>query len=158
MKKILMVMLVLSGMSVKANAQWFVAGGANFGYIKDNFQFALKPSAGYEFSERWAVGLGLGMEVVSDNVFGYVEPYVRFNCWNNDKVFLDLKARGEFLFRSSIDGGQVGLTPSLRYKINDHWQIYGDAGLFGMERLGGKWRPAMCIASIGIGTGVIYKF
>lgn len=54
MKKILMVMLVLSGMSVKANAQWFVAGGANLGYIKDKFQLALKPSAGYEFSERWA--------------------------------------------------------------------------------------------------------
>ena len=69
MKKIILMMLVMVSMSVKMNAQWFVGGGANFGYLKDNFQFALHPQAGYEFNDRWAVGFGLGFSMVSSDVY-----------------------------------------------------------------------------------------
>ena len=158
MKRCVMMLLVLASMSVKMNAQWFVGGGSNFGYIKDNFQFTLHPQAGYEFNDRWAVGLGLGFTVVSSDIFGYIEPYVRFNCWNNDKVFVDVKGRTEFLFNEELVGGQMGVSPSLRYKINDHWQVYGDVGLFGAEYVGGEWCPALGVGSIGITTGVIYRF
>lgn len=158
MKKILAILLILVSTSLNVNAQWFVAGGTNIGYLKNNFQFALKPSAGYEFNDRWAVGLGLGMEVISDNVYGYVEPYARFNCWNNDKVFLDVKARAELLFNRDLIGSQIGLSPSIRIKLNDHWQVYGDVGLFGVEYYDGEWGPAFGVGSVGIATGVIYRF
>ena len=158
MKKIILMMLVMVSMSVKMNAQWFVGGGANFGYLKDNFQFALHPQAGYEFNDRWAVGFGLGFSMVSSNVYFYAEPYGRFNCWNNDKVFVDVKGRAEFLFGSDDYVAQVGFTPSVRFKVNDRWQVYGDAGLFGAEHVGGNWCPAFGFGSIGITTGVIYKF
>ncbi|MDE5787546.1 MAG: hypothetical protein K2H79_03250 [Bacteroidaceae bacterium] len=159
MRKILMVILVLAGMSGEASAKWFLAGGANLGYLKDHFGFVLKPSAGYEFNDRWAVGIGLGMGFATgDNGYGYVEPYVRFNCWNNDKVYLDLKGRGEFLFNEGLGGGQIGITPSIRCSLNDHWQLYGDVGLFGTEYLDDKWRPAMGVGSLGIAAGVIYNF
>ena len=156
MKKLMMILALVC--SVNASAQWFVGGGANFGYFKDNFQFSLHPQGGYEFNDRWAVGLGLGFTVVSSDIFGYVEPFVRFNCWNNEKVFIDLKARTEFLFNHGLAGGQMGISPSLRYKINDHWQVYGDVGLFGAEYLGDEWRPALGVGSIGIDAGVIFKF
>ncbi|MBQ8050305.1 MAG: outer membrane beta-barrel protein [Bacteroidaceae bacterium] len=155
MKKLMMILALVC--SVNASAQWFVGGGTNFGYIKDNFQFSFHPQAGYEFNDRWAVGFGLGFTLVND-IYGYAEPYVRFNCWNNDKLFVDVKARAEFIFGHGAEGAQVGLSPSLRYKINDHWQVYGDAGLFGAEKVGGDWAPAFGVGSIGISTGVIYKF
>ncbi len=157
MKKIVIAMLMLLSMNANAKAQWFVAGGMNLGYFKENFQFALLPSVGYEFNDRWAVGMGLGMEIVSSEACGYVEPYGRFNCWNNKKVYIDVKARAELLFQRELGAAQIGFTPSIRYSINDHWQILGDVGLFGVEYLE-EWYPVIGVGSIGIGTGVIYKF
>lgn len=158
MKKILAILFILLSASVNVNAQWFISGGANVGYYKNNFHFSLRPTAGYEINNRWAVGLGLGMEVASDLVFGYVEPYARFNCWNNDKVFIDVKGGAELLFQSELGAAQIGFKPSIRYKINDHWQVYGDVGFFGAEYYDGEWGPSLGVGSVGIGTGFIYKF
>lgn len=158
MKKILAILLILVSTSLSVNAQWFVAGGTNLGYFKNNFQFALKPSVGYEFNDRWAAGLGVGMEVISSDVMGYVEPYARFNFWKNDKVFIDVKGRAEILFQSDLVASQIGLTPSIRVKLNNHWQLYGDVGLFGVEYYDGEWGPAFGVGSVGIATGVIYRF
>ena len=111
MKKIVMMMLVLASMSVKVNAQWFVSGNAGIGYLADRFQMKLLPAAGYEFNDRWAVGFGLGMGVQRDYVFGIVAPYVRFNCWNNGKLFVDVKANGPF-YNGKIETEDGVINPS----------------------------------------------
>ena len=158
MKKIIVTLLVLVCISTKVSAQWFVTGGATIGYLKGNFQMALKPGVGYEINDKWAVGLNAGMQMVSSDVFGDVEPYVRFNCWNNDKFFFDVKARGEVLFDSGLQGAQIGLTPSVRFKINNRFQVFGDVGLLGTDYFNGDWHFAIGAGSVGISTGVIYKF
>lgn len=151
-------MLVFACICTKINAQWFVSGGLNIGYYNQNFQLALKPSAGYEFNDRWAVGVGLGMGMVSSDVYGYAQPYVRFNCWNNKRVFIDIKGSGEVLFKSKLKAAQIGLVPSVRFKINDHFQVYGDVGFAGAEYYDGDWGPSFGVGSLGIGAGFIYRF
>lgn len=157
MKKIVMMMLVLASMSVKVNAQWFVSGNAGIGYLADRFQLKLLPAAGYEFNDRWAVGFGLGMGVQRDYVFGIVAPYVRFNCWNNGKLFVDVKAKADVAFNDAVVA-DIGFAPSLRFAINDHWQVGGDFGLIGAQDADGDWSPAFGFTASGVDVSVIYRF
>ena len=117
MKKIVMMMLVLASVSVKVNAQWFVGGTGGVGYFGNHFSLELAPMGGYEFNDRWAVGLGLGFGVAAGDVsgsFGIIDPYVRFNCWNNGKLFVDVNAEADMRINDSALTAAVGLMPSLR--------------------------------------------
>lgn len=165
MKKIVMLMLVMASMSVKVNAQWYAAGTAGIGYIDDSFQMILKPSVGYEIDNRWAVGIGAGLGVA--NGWGYViiDPYVRFNCWNNEKIFIDVKGKSELWLGHGNGIANIGFVPSLRYVINDNWQIAGDFGLFGVQNFNDSWYPAFGITAATSGHAhmpveltAIYKF
>lgn len=158
MKKIILTLLILLSISTKMSAQWFVSGSANIGYLRNNFQLAIKPGVGYEITDKWAVGLSAGMNMISSDVSADIEPYVRYNCWNNDKLFFDIKAKADLIFDSRLNSAQIGLSPSIRYEINNHWQVFGDVGLLGTDYFDGKWNFAIGAGSMGINTGVIYKF
>lgn len=158
MKKIILTLLILLSISTGTRAQWFVTGSANIGYLKNNFQLAIKPGVGYEITDKWAVGLSAGMNMISSDVYADIEPYVRYNCWNNDKFFFDIKAKSDIIFDSYLESAQIGLSPSIRYKINKHWQVFGDVGLLGADYFDGDWSFAIGTGTIGINTGVIYKF
>ena len=158
MKKIVMLMLVMASMSVKVNAQWFVSGSAAFGYLNDQFVLDLRPTAGYEINDRWAVGLGIGMGIRSRDAFGVFDPYARFNCWNNSKFFVDVKGEAKFFFGSEWINANVGFVPSLRVAINDHWQVAGDFGLFGVQFFEDFARPAFGFTTTGAEISAIYKF
>ena len=155
-----MMMLVLASMSVKVNAQWFVTGAAGIGYLDDDFHFLLKPGAGYEISDRWAVGLGLGMGVRGgdDRLFLLLDPYVRFNCWNNERFFVDAKAEADMWIGHGHGRADMGIVPSLRCAINDHWQVSADVGLFGVQIFNDEWHPAFGFSSANVEMSVIYKF
>lgn len=165
MKKIIMMLLVLASMSVKVNAQWYVAGTAGIGYIDDSFQMILKPSVGYEIDNRWAVGIGVGVGVANGWGYGIIDPYVRFNCWNNEKIFIDVKGKSELWLGHGNGIANIGFVPSLRYVINDNWQIAGDFGLFGVQNFNDSWHPAFGITAATSGHAhmpveltAIYKF
>ncbi len=145
--------------SMNASAQWFVSGTAGLGYLSDEFQLVLKPGAGYEINDRWAVGLGLGLGVFDNTAYGNIVPYGRFNCWNNSKLFVDVKAEADMW----VGGGGLGLmelgfVPSLRYSFNDKWQVSGDFGLIGTQRIDGSWSPAFGFTSASVELAAIYKF
>ena len=158
MKKILLVMLVLAGFCVKANAQFFVSGTAGFQYRNEVFSMKLLPGVGYEISDRWAIGTGFGLSVFDKNTRGIVNPYVRFNCWNNDQVFLDVKATSELTFGDYYTTAFVGLKPSLRYAVNNHLQLSADFGAFGVDINDGDASPAIGLTLSGIDLTVIYRF
>ena len=67
MKKIFLVLLLAAGFSTNAAAQFFVGGTGGVGYLNDAFRMAVKPMAGYEFDDRWAVGTTLGFSLVAHN-------------------------------------------------------------------------------------------
>ena len=161
MKKLLLIVSLLI-MTFVASAQktWFVGGTAGIGY-DDYFYFALEPQFGYEFTARWAIGTGIGMALASSEytaVIGVAEPYVRFNAWNNDKVFVDLKATAGFGFTDVLVNCQVGIVPSLRFRINEHWDMAADLGLFGAKYDRESWSPAFGINSFGVGLWFAYRF
>ena len=106
MKKLMTILALVCSMNV--SAQWFVSGTAGFGYLSDCFQMYLRPSVGYEFTDRWAAGIGLGMGVQTPEVYGIFDPFVRFNCWNNKKLFIDIKAKTMVFVGSEWNAANIG--------------------------------------------------
>ncbi len=156
MKKLIMILTLVC--SVNASAQWYVSGTAGIGYLSDRFQMDIRPSVGYEINDRWAAGFGLGMGVQSSDGFGVFDPFVRFNCWNNGKLFVDAKAEAKVFVSGEWNAANIGIVPSLRYAINDHWQVSGDFGLFGVQDNDGDWSPAFGVTATNAEFSVIYKF
>ena len=158
MKKYIACLFCLIASFTKANAQLFVGGTFGAEYRYEVFNLKIKPSVGYEFNDRWAVGLGLGMAVVEKEVLGLVNPYVRFNCWNNNKFFIDAKASAEIGFKNEYSQTLVGLMPSMRYAINDNWQFVADVGVFGVDIIDGEVKPAIGLTVANVELTIVYKF
>lgn len=151
-------MLVISSMSAKVSAQWFTTGTAGIGYLDDEFQLVLKPGVGYEFAERWAAGVGLGLGVFDGTAYGVIDPYVRFNCWNNGRFFVDAKAEADVWFGHGNSIADIGIVPSVRIGINKSWAAFGDFGLFGVQNINDEWRPAFGVTCANVKMGIIYHF
>lgn len=158
MKKILLVILFFVGFCANASAQFFISGTASVVYRKSDFGMTLLPGAGYEFNDRWAVGAGLGLTYFDEDARGLTNPYVRFNCWNNEKIFLDLKATTEISFGKGDADAFIGLRPSLRYAVNDHLHLAADLGLFGVDVDNDPATPAFGLGISGIDLTLIYRF
>jgi len=156
MKKLMMILALITSMN--ASAQWFVSGSAGVGYLDDDFQFHLRPSAGYEFNDRWAAGFGLGMGVKNSDLYGIFDPFVRFNCWNNGKFFFDVKGEAKVMASSDWNAANIGVVPSMRIAINENWQVAGDFGLFGVQDMDGDWNPAFGVTSTSVEVSAIYRF
>ncbi|MBO4654480.1 MAG: hypothetical protein J5644_02920 [Bacteroidales bacterium] len=163
MKKIILFFALLLTMFVSsAQKTWFVGGTAGFGYT-DNFTFSLEPQFGYEFTDKWAIGTGLGLALSSSEgytvVLGVTEPFVRFCAWHNDRIFIDLKATAGIGFDDELELCQIGIRPSLRFRINDHWDIAADLGLFGAQyTYSNGWTPAIGISATSVGLWFNYRF
>jgi len=129
MKKIfLSLFLVLCVIS--SRAQVFVGGSAGVAY-SGVFSAALQPFAGYEFSQRLAVGGGVSYNLIDSESYVFVEPFVRYNCWNNSRFFFDIKGVTTFDLTGDDVLCQMGVVPSLRYRINPHWDTSVDVGMLG---------------------------
>ena len=161
MKKIFFFALLLSA-SVASYAQghWFTGGSANIGF-RNYFVASGEVWVGYEFNDRWAIGTGIGFGVVANSdakVFSVIEPYGRFNAWNNNLVYFDIKAKAGFGLNDELIACQIGLTPSLRFRINEHWDVSADIGLFGAQYTHEKWSPAVGISGTNTGLWIAYRF
>ncbi|MBO4581657.1 MAG: hypothetical protein J5701_05145 [Bacteroidales bacterium] len=162
MKKLfLFVSLLLITHLSSAQKTWFVGGSASIGYV-DNFTFTFEPQFGYEFTDWFALGAGIGFTLVSNDytvILGVAEPYVRFCPWHNDLIFIDLKVTGGFGFDNYLEFCQIGIKPGLRFRINEHWDISADIGLFGTQyTYTGGWRPAFGISASSACLWVAYRF
>jgi hypothetical protein len=158
MKRIVLVLLVLAGFCVNANAQFFATGTLGFNYRNDAFSMKVLPGAGYEFNDRWAVGAEIGVRYAAKHARGLINPYLRFNFWNNEKVFLDLKAASDIDFGKHYTNVFAGLKPSLRYAVNDQLQLAVDMGALGVDINDGEVSPALGLFINGVDLTLIYKF
>lgn len=163
MKRLVLVLLVMAGFCANANAQFFISGTLGFQYRHDVFSMKFLPGIGYELSDRWAVGAEGGFSIFDEDFGGILKPYVRFNIWNNDKVFIDAKAVSELMFGDGYMNTFAGLSPSIRYAVNDHWQLSADMGLLGVDvmkvkHLSAEVDPALGLFLNGVDLTLIYKF
>ncbi len=113
MKKIILFFALLLTVYVSsAQKTWFVGGTAGIGHVNE-FTFSIEPQFGYEFTERWAIGSGVGLVLNSSMgetfVFGVAEPYVRFCAWHNDRIFIDFKATAGLAFDNELEHCQSRL-------------------------------------------------
>lgn len=161
-KTFIFILLTFVSFVTSAQGTWLVGGSAGIGYV-DNFTFAFEPQFGYEFNDRFAIGSGIGLTLVDDedytDVVGVAEPFLRFCVWHNDRVFLDLKATAGFGFTDELLLCQVGIRPSLRFRINEHWDMSADLGLLGAQySYSDGWRPAFGISAVSAGLWFAYRF
>lgn len=157
MKKMIVTLLLMVGAGVPSMARVFVGGTGGVGYVNDAFRWVMKPGVGYEFNERWAIGTTLGFSLADSEIAGVADPFVRFNCWNNGKFFIDAKAHAEMIFRSELGGAAVGVSPSVRYEFSPRWQVAASVGLLGAQYDGYDWSPAFMVTG-STELGIIYRF
>lgn len=159
MKKFFLTFAALCAMS--AQAQLFVGGTGRFGYADNTFVLSALPEAGYEFNEYWAVGGSLGFSMAAHDgvyTYGVVEPFVRFTPWHNERIALDIKGGAEFTFSDYLAGCELGFRPSMRFFVNDHFDVFADLGLIGVSYDGEDWSPAFLVTGCNVHLGVSYKF
>ena len=95
-KTFVFVLMSFATFFTSAQKTWFVGGTGSIGYM-NNFTFTLEPQFGYEFSDRFAMGTGIGLAMADNGntvVIGIAEPFLRFCVWHNERIFIDLKATG----------------------------------------------------------------
>ncbi|MBR3559829.1 MAG: hypothetical protein IKN78_13315 [Bacteroidales bacterium] len=164
MKKIFLFALLLSA-SVASYAQghWFTGGSANIGF-RNYFVASGEVWVGYEFNDWVAMGSGLGAVICAgrDDFFavtGIAEPFVRASVWHNESVSLDLYALGGFEFTDELKLCQVGLRPSIRFRVSENIEMAVDLVVLGAQyspEFG--WRPSISFTSLNGGARFAYHF
>lgn len=146
-----------------SNGSSFFIGGTGQLSYSGTFNFAFEPLFGYEFNDRWAAGTGIGFALSSSGgynvIMGVVEPFVRFCVWHNNLVFIDLKATSAFGFDDDLLLCQIGIRPSLRFRLNEHCDVAADIGLFGAQySIADDWQPAVGLGLVSAGLWFAYRF
>jgi hypothetical protein len=164
MKKSLLIALLLCATFMsKAQNGWFFGGSAGLGY-RGYFIASGEAWVGYEFNDRIALGSGLGAVICAgrDNYFaitGIAEPFVRACVWHNESIFVDLYALGGFEFTDELKLCQVGLRPSLRFRVSENVDMAVDLIVLGAQyspEYG--WSPSFSFSSLNGGFRLAYHF
>lgn len=140
-----------------AKAQLFTTGSLGIGYASNLFQVEAVPGVGYEINDKWAVGLSLGVSTIGKDIFGVIDPYVRYTFFNKGAFSFDVKGKAGGYF-SSVSIISFGAAPSIRYEIDKKWQIAADFGLIGIQMVDEKILPAFLLTSGNVQMSAIYKF
>ena len=164
MKKILLFVLILSA-SIASNAQsgWFIGGSAGIGY-RNYFSFSAEVKVGYEFTDWFALGTGLGGVVLvgRDNFFavtGIAEPFARFCVWHNESVYFDLHVLGGIEFTDELQFCQVGVRPSVRFRVSENVDMAADLVVLGAQYIPETgWCPSLSFSTLSGGLRLCYHF
>ncbi len=128
----------------QAAAQWYVGG--SLGYTTENTVSLLhfSPEAGYSFHPRWTVGISTSLINVSKDVttaesqterksvfYWYLNPYVRFNFFQMDRLSLFADATGNFDANHGFDVIYIGLRPGISYQLTDCFTAVAHIGFIG---------------------------
>lgn len=163
MKKVIFI-LVLSMACLKVSAQTPYIGGSVTLAYSNGFTSDTHAYGGYEFNDKWAIGGGIGLNLLSygSNTVagGFLGVYVRYTPWHNDILYTDIKWRTETLLRDAVgvDGADMGFVGSLRFRINDHIDIFTDFIPVGVRYSDGETYPFIGILGSGCSLGLHYRF
>lgn len=152
-------LLVLTTM-VKAQTG-FMGGGLTAIYY-DSFVYQSTIHGGYEFNDKFAAiamfGIAAVAEYGDDILLAESGVYLRYTPWHNKVLYLDFKPRVEVAFAKYIAAIDVGIVPSLRFRVSNRWEVFTDIGAFGVRYLDEEWRPHVGFTNMGATVGVNYRF
>lgn len=178
MKKILL-MAAFAVATLTANAQVWVGGAIGFDYEKSTgfdakTQFTLAPSVGYNFSDKWALGLDLSFSFGSTGV-GDVHP----NPLKTQDIMVSPYARFTFaragVASFFVDGGfgvgshkmgnadaatmfNVGFRPGVAFSVNEHCSFVTTTGYFGFRHSDGYNHFGINANNQLVSVGFFYTF
>lgn len=156
MKKFLLSVALCSA-SLIANAEVFIGGLAGIAYSDETFSMMFAPCIGYEFNEKMAIGTGVGFGVYDGDGYAVVNPFLRFTPCQNERVAFDLKLQSNMQFDEGESYALIGISPCVRAKLSEHWQLACDFGLVGIECYGGC-TPSFSIKNCNVNAAILYKF
>lgn len=181
MKKFFTVLLAAAAILVTTETTlaqekgWWLGGQIGFWHDSDGYDdyfgaeatntFSISPEVGYDFNKHWSVGLALGFDYLDVDYYGSASvitfsPYARWNYLN--KGILSLFLDGGFAFAfNDIEGFQIGITPGLSLRINDHFTFLTHIGFLGYRQdyfNGGGEGYGFKLASRDLKFGFYYKF
>lgn len=144
MKKIL-ITLVVAMSTLAASASGWIGGEIGFwrNYDANRTYFEIAPTAGYDFSDKWAVGATVGYAHIYSsgakaNAFT-ISPYVRWSAvkFGPCTLFIDggfdyavSKIKGQ---DGSSDAFGIGLKPGVKVKLCDQLSFVAHAGFLGFR-------------------------
>lgn len=154
--------LLLSLSCLKLSAQTPYVGGSLQAAYTTYFDFRPHFLGGYEFNDKWAIGGGVGLDLTATSnsayAAGFLAAYVRYTPWHNDYIFTDIKWRTEAILKDGINGADLGLMGSLRFRVSDHIDIFTDFLPVGVRYSFDDATPLIGILSNGCTLGLHYRF
>ena len=143
-------------------AQTPYVGGSLQAAYTTFFDFRPHFLGGYEFNDKWAIGGGIGLDLTatSNNTYvaSFLGVYVRYTPWHNDFFFTDIKWRTEAILKDGINGADIGLLGSLRFRVSNHIDIFTDYLPVGVRYSRDDATPFIGILSNGCTLGLHYRF
>lgn len=147
----------------QSQGRWFLGGSAGVGF-RNYFTVSAEARVGYQFNDRVAIGTGLGAVLCVGRydffeVTGIAEPFVRVCVWNNENIYIDLHAMGGFEFTDELKLCQVGIRPSIRFRVSENVFMAADLVVLGAQYTPtGGWRPSFSLTSMNGGLRMSYHF
>lgn len=163
MKKILAIFVSLLALSSITQAQsgGFIGGGISSAY-SGKFSYQTTIHGGYAFNDKIAImamgGIAAAVTEGDGIVLGETGAYVRFTPWHNDFLFIDIKSRVELVFSDEIEGIDVGVVPSLRFRLSPTIELFTDVAFAGVRYIYGYWMPCIGVSSHDAVVGVNFLF
>ena len=162
MKKILISFFIFLACTFSAKAQGGGFTGGSFTlFMSDHLMTQVTAHGGYAFNDKLAAYAGIGFAAVYDGEWGAAgssEIGLRWTPWHGDVLYLDLKPRVSMTFTDRIDVMDVGIIPSLRFRVSPHWDFFADFGSIGARYYYGIWVPFVGVTSVHASLGVNYRF
>lgn len=146
MKKLILSML-LAVMGITASAQFYAGGSVNLSrnWEDNKSHFSIQPEVGYNISDKWAAGLGIGYahhyaNSIKVNAFE-INPYARYTACKFGALsffvdggldFVTFKAKvGDGPSSDAYNAWQVGLKPGLKVSLCKNIDFIAHMGFLG---------------------------
>lgn len=159
MKKLSLLLVLALSLPIMGKAQngFFIGGKLTLFYV-DGFVYENSIHGGYEFNDKTAVMAMAGIAAFDSGALGEVGLYARLTAWHNDFVFIDFKPSVELVYSDAIDAADIGIVPSVRFRVAPKWDVFADVGALGARYLGGEWTPRIGINTVDASVGINYRF
>ena len=139
MKKIFLVIAFAFLGVFTAQAQWYIGGGLNAAFGKENKTFTFAPDAGYCF-ENAPLSLGCAIEyggtIQSGEAYSHsltLSPYLRYTICDIGERFSFFTDFGGDVDALQLGWFDIGLSPGVSFDLTDHWSAEFSAGFLGYE-------------------------
>ena len=135
MKKIVLSLVIMFAV-IAANAQeskWFATGSFRLWHDNEAAEtlFSVIPEVGYNFNEKWAVGLEVGYSHEGSYDELIFSPFARFTYYRNNLVSLFVDGNIGYCGDFDINGVEIGLKPGIALNLNKHFSLQAKFGFLG---------------------------